>query len=222
MNLNRQTGRFYDVTGSVGVKNTGHSTTYANSNPFLFTGRMVVRTGPQQYEIYDGTVTSCQLPDPDWMLYSGKFMVDMDSKKASAQNSTFKLMNMPVLFLPYVTHPVDTGGRQSGFLIPTPGYSSTKGMILADEYYWAINRSTDLTMGLEYFSLRGWSQSGTFRYRGLGNDFARAHFTALQDRGIVTGGGCGVSELVHVSPGVRAELQPGGVERYSLDRVWRA
>ena len=43
MNLDRQTGRFYDVTGSVGLKNSGHSTTtYANSNPFLFTGRMVV------------------------------------------------------------------------------------------------------------------------------------------------------------------------------------
>jgi LPS-assembly protein len=188
MNLNQQTGRFYDVTGSVGVKNSGHSMTYANSNPFLFTGRMVVRTGPQQYEIYEGTVTSCQLPNPDWMLYSGKFVVDMDSKKAKAQNSTFKLMNMPVLFLPYVTHPVDTGGRQSGFLIPTPGYSSTKGIIFGDEYYWAINRSTDLTVGLEYYSLRGWSQSATFRYRGLGNDFAKAHYTGLQDRGIVTGG----------------------------------
>jgi LPS-assembly protein len=188
MNLNRQTGRFYDVTGSVGVKNTGHGMTYANSNPFLFTGRMVVRTGPQQYEIYDGTVTSCQLPNPDWMLYAGKFLVDMDSKKARAQNSTFRLMNIPVLFLPYVTHPVDTEGRQTGFLIPTPGYSSTKGFIFGDEIYWSINRSTDLTAGAEYFSLRGWSQSGTFRYRGLGNDFARVRFTALQDRGIVTGG----------------------------------
>ncbi|MCU1252409.1 MAG: Organic solvent tolerance protein [Edaphobacter sp.] len=188
MNLIQQTGRFFDVTGSVGVKNSGHSMTYANSNPFLFTGRMVVRTGPQQYEIYDGSLTSCQLPNPDWMLYSGKFLVDMDSKKARAQNSTFKLMNMPLLYLPYVTHPVGTGGRQSGFLIPTPGYSSTKGIIFGEEYYWAINRSTDLTLGAEYFSLRGWSQSGTFRYRGLGNDFARAHYTGLQDRGIVTGG----------------------------------
>jgi LPS-assembly protein len=188
MNLNRQTGRFYDVTGSVGVKSTGHGMTYANTNPFLFTGRMVVRTGPQQYEIYDGTVTSCQLPNPDWMLYSGKFLVDMDSKKAKAQNSTFRLMNIPVLFLPYVTHPVDSEGRQTGFLIPTPGYSSTKGLILGDEMYWAINRSTDLTVGIEYFSLRGWSQSATFRYRGLGNDFARGHYTGLQDRGIVTGG----------------------------------
>jgi len=188
MNLNQQTGRFYDVTGSVGVKNTGHGMTYANSNPFLFTGRMVVRTGPQQYEIYEGTVTSCQLPNPDWMLYSGKFLVDMDSKKAKAQNSTFKLMNIPLLYLPYVTHPVDSEGRQTGFLIPTPGYSSTKGLILGEEMYWAINRSTDLMVGLEYFSLRGWSQSATFRYRGLGNDFARAHYTGLQDRGIVTNG----------------------------------
>ena len=44
---------------------------------------MVVRTGPQEYEIYDGTLTSCQLPNPDWMLSSGKFTVDMDSKKAT-------------------------------------------------------------------------------------------------------------------------------------------
>jgi LPS-assembly protein len=97
-------------------------------------------------------------------------------------------MNIPLLYLPYVTHPVDSGGRQSGFLIPTPGYSSTKGIIFGEEYYWAINRSTDLTVGAEYFSLRGWSQSATFRYRGLGNDFARAHYTGLQDRGIVTNG----------------------------------
>ncbi len=188
MNLNRQTGTFYDVTGSVGVKNTGRTMTYSSSNPFLFTGRMVVRTGPEEYEIYDGTLTSCQLPNPDWMLSSDKFTVDMSSKEARAQKSTFRLMNVPLLYLPYVTHPVDSGGRQSGFLIPTPGYSSTKGIILGDEYYWAINRSTDLTVGLEYFSLRGWSQSATFRYRGLGNDFARAHYTGLQDRGIVING----------------------------------
>ncbi len=188
MNLNKQTGTFYDVTGSVGVKNTGRSMTYSSSNPFLFTGRMVVRTGPEEYEIYDGTLTSCQLPNPDWMLSSDKFTVDMANKKAWAQKSTFRLMNVPLLYLPYVTHPVDSGGRQSGFLIPTPGYSSTKGIIFGEEYYWAINRSTDLTVGSEYFSLRGWSQSATFRYRGLGNDFARAHYTGLQDRGIMING----------------------------------
>jgi LPS-assembly protein len=188
MNLDRQTGRFYDVSGSVGLKNSGHGMTYANSNPFLFTGRLVVRTGPQEYEIYDGTLTTCQLPDPDWMLYAGKFMVDMDNKKAKAQNSVFKIMNIPLLYLPYVTQPVDAEGRQSGFEIPTPGYSSTKGFIFGEEFYWAINRSTDLTVGAQYYSLRGWEQSASFRYRGLGNDMAKARYTGLLDRGITTDG----------------------------------
>jgi LPS-assembly protein len=189
MNLTAQTARFYDVTGSVGLKNAGHSlTTYANSNPFLFTGRMVVRTGPEEYEIYDGTLTTCQLPDPDWMLYSGKFTANMDSRKARAQKSVFRLMNVPLLFLPYVTQPLDAGQRQSGFMIPVPGYSSTKGFTFGEQYYWAINRSTDLMVGAQYYSLRGWEQSASFRYRGLGNDFAKAHYSGLLDRGIVTNG----------------------------------
>ena len=76
INLNKQTGRFYDVSGSVGLKNSGHKMMYANGHPFLFTGRVVVKTGPQEYEVYDGTVTSCQLQHPDWLLYAGKFKVN--------------------------------------------------------------------------------------------------------------------------------------------------
>ncbi len=186
MNLNRQTATFYDVTGSVGLKGAGRAMVYASSNPFLFTGRMVVRTGPQTYEIYDGTLTTCQLPRPDWMLYSGKFAVD--SEKAKAQNSVFRLMNVPILFLPYVTHPMEAGERQSGILIPAISYSSSKGFILGEQYYWAINRSTDVTVGAQYYSLRGWEQSASFRYRGLGNNFAKAKYSGLLDRGIVTNG----------------------------------
>jgi LPS-assembly protein len=187
MNLKAQTGRFYDVTGSVGLKNPGaHTMTYANSNPFLFTGRIVVRTGPQAYEIYDGTLTSCQLPHPDWMFSAGKFTVD--SEKAKAQNSVFRLMNIPVLFMPYVTHPVDAEMRQSGILIPEIENSSTKGFVFGDQFYWAINRNTDVTAGAQYYSLRGWEQSGMFRYRGSGLDFVKSRFSALQDRGIIQNG----------------------------------
>jgi LPS-assembly protein len=188
MNMRDQTARFYDVVGSVGLKNPAHTMTYANSNPFLFTGRMVVRTGPQAYEIYDGTLTTCELPNPDWMLYADKFVVD--SEKAKAQKSTFRLLNVPVLFLPYVTHPVDSEQRQSGFLIPQLPitHSSTKGWVTGEQIYWAINRSMDLTVGAQYYSLRGWEQSGMFRYRGLGNDFAKARYSGLLDRGITTNG----------------------------------
>ncbi|HEY6413291.1 MAG TPA: LPS assembly protein LptD [Edaphobacter sp.] len=186
MNLRKQTGRFYDVVGSVGLKNSGKRMVYASGNPFLFTGRMVVKTAPRSYEVYDGTVTSCQLPDPDWILSAAKFTVDND--KASAKNSVFHLVNMPLLYLPYVTHAVDSESRQSGLLIPVLGQSSTKGFILGEQIYWAINRSADLTVGAQYYSLRGWEQSGTFRYRGLGNNFVRAHYNGLLDRGYYSNG----------------------------------
>ncbi len=181
LNLKAQTGRFYDVTGSVGVKQApGRRAVYVSSNPFLFTGRMVVKTGPEEYQVYDGTVTSCQLPHPDWLLSAGEFT--LDHERARARNSVFHLLNVPLLYLPYVTHPVNTTERQSGILIPVIGQSSTKGLVLGEQLYWAINRSSDLTLGAEYFSLRGWSESATFRYRGWGDNFVRAHYNGLLDR----------------------------------------
>ena len=186
LNLNAQTGEFFDVTGSVGIVPSKSRMVYANGNPFLFTGRRVVKRGAQAYDIYDGTVTSCQMPKPDWLLSAGRFSVA--NGKASAKGSVFRLLNVPLLYLPYVTHAVDAEDRQSGFMLPVLGNSSTKGIVLGEEFYLAINRSTDLTVGLQFFSLRGWLQTATLRFKGLGDDFVAGQYTGLQDRGINLGG----------------------------------
>lgn len=182
LNIRTATGRFYDVSGSVGMSPSvvRHRMVYTTDSPFLFTGRLVVKSGPQNYDVYDGTVTSCQLPHPDWLLASAH--ISVAPEKASAHNSTFRLLNVPILFLPYVTHPIDGEARQSGFVIPTFGYSSTRGVYFGEEFYLAINRSTDLTVGAEYFSLRGFSQMVAFRYRGHGADFLTIRYNGLLDR----------------------------------------
>ncbi len=190
-NLRSGQGSFYNVVGSVGL----HTSTtlaakrsgYVTSNPFLFQGRLVVKNGPANYVIYDGSVTSCLLTRPDWILTSHKFI--LADGKAHASNSTFKLLGIPILFLPYVSHPTDTNGRQSGLLIPVLGDSSSKGIILGEQIYFALGRSMDATIGTIYYSARGFSESGTFRYRGPANDFLNAHFSALQDRGYTPTGG---------------------------------
>ncbi len=180
LNVKSETGRFYDVTGSVGMRGSGKRLVYASSNPFLFSGRLVVKTGPREYEVFDGTVTSCRLPRPDWLLSAGEFSVDGD--RARARNSVFHLLNVPLMYLPYVTHPLDEEARQSGFLIPVIGQSSTKGLILGEQIYFAINRSSDLTVGAEYYSMRGWAQMANYRYRGRGDDFIQARYSGLLDR----------------------------------------
>ncbi len=182
VNLKTQTGRFYDVTGSVGVKTSGKRLTYVTANPFLFTGREVVKTGEATYEVHDGTVTSCRLPHPDWLFSAGLFSVD--EEKARGKNSVFRLLNVPLVYLPYVSHPIDSETRQTGVLIPIIGQSSTKGLVLGEQIYFALSRSTDLTVGTEYFSLRGWMDDVTFRHRGRGDDMIQAHYTQLFDRGI--------------------------------------
>jgi len=193
-NMREGTGRFYDVTGSVGLGNSsnagGHQPGYRSPNPFLFSGREVVKTGPVNYDVYYGSVTSCLLPHPDWQLFSNHFTVDGNEAKGS--NSVFRLLGIPLLYLPYVSHPTNADDRQSGLLIPVMGYSSasqntgSKGLTIGEQGYLTLGRSADLTVGTLYYSLRGWSENGTVRYRGPGDDFFTAHFSALEDRGFVS------------------------------------
>ena len=181
-NLHTGTGVLYDVVGSVGVKTLQHSATpvYTTGNPFLFTGHIVRKTGPRDYEIEDGSVTSCQLPRPDWLLSAAR--IDMNADKARARNSTFRVLNVPIFYLPYVTHPVDSEQRQSGLLPPTIGQSNTKGLVLGEQVYLALGRSTDLTLCADYYSSIGFAQNATFRYRGNGLDLANFHYTGVLDR----------------------------------------
>jgi LPS-assembly protein len=184
LNFDLETGRFENVTGSVGRQPSAskRKLLYTTANPFLFTGRILIKEGPERYQIIGGTMTSCLLPDPDWQIHSSVIRVNYG--QARARNSYFSLLGVPILFLPYVTHPVSTDTRESGLLIPVFGTSSTKGTVIGDSVYLVLNRSTDVTFGTQYFSLRGWSPSGDFRYRGRGEDFASARFTALFDRGL--------------------------------------
>ncbi len=184
-NLKTGNGRFTDVSGSVGVKPaTGGTrrTVYTTSNPFLFTGSLLVKSGPQSYDIYDGTVTSCQLPHPDWLLTSAHFHVA--DGKARGNSSVFHLVSVPVFYLPYVTAPTNAGERQSGFVIPTFSTfdkNGTTGVRLGEQYYLVLGRSADLTVGIEEYTSIGTAQNVTFRLKGYGEDFAHVHYDGLLD-----------------------------------------
>ncbi|MES2391459.1 MAG: hypothetical protein V4555_07450 [Acidobacteriota bacterium] len=214
-NLNNDTGHFFDVHGSValGSANSANSqrATFLSPNPFLFSGRLVIQNGPESYVIYDGSVTSCLLPHPDWQLTAHH--ITLDHGQAHAAGSVFHLLGLPLLYFPYVSHPVNTETRQSGFIIPVIGYSSaskdtgSKGITLGEEFYIVLGRSADLTVGTLYYSLRGFSESGTFRYRGVGDDFFTAHFSSLEDRGFnhevtfATSGGGTVTKNIYTNQG---------------------
>ena len=182
-NLRSETGRFEQVTGTIGLKPRKTRAFLTTSSPFAFTGRLVEKTGPDHYRVIDGTVTTCELPHPKWRFYARKVVVEVGGN-ASIYHTNFRIEGVPVLYLPFATHPVEKQPRQSGFLIPNIGRSSTRGDTLGESFFWKINRSMDLHAGTEYFSRRGWAPGGEFRARPGDSSFVDLTLFSVLDRGI--------------------------------------
>ncbi len=176
------TARFYQVVGSFGVRRLGQSRIYTTPDPFIFTGRILLQTGENSFRIVDGSMTSCRLPKPDWHFLAHS--IEIQDQTATMRDSVFEYFHLPLLYIPWLKHSTQTSGRSSGLLLPIFADSSVKGIVLGDEYYWAINRSADATVGLEYWSNRGWAPNGNFRYKGRGLDAFNLRWDALFDRGI--------------------------------------
>lgn len=138
----------------------------------------------------------------------------MKNDKATTRNSFFKVLGVPVLYLPYLSHPVEVTGRQSGFLIPVISNSTIRGLTLGEQVYFALNRSMDMVLGTEYYSKRGFAPNGDFRYKGPGLDHFTVRWNALFDRGVrvqpsnelVNQGGADISAIgrVDLTPATRA------------------
>ncbi|MBZ5600445.1 MAG: LPS assembly protein LptD [Acidobacteriia bacterium] len=182
-NIRTETGTFENVVGTIGMRVRGKSLILTSSNPFAFTGKKVVKTGPDHYVVYDGTVTSCELPHPKWEFKAHKVLVDVGGN-ATIYRSTFRIKGIPIVYFPFATHPVERLARQSGFLMPSFGQSSRKGTILGESVYWAISPSMDARVGAEYYSSRGWSQQGEFRAEPSEHSFVDLNYFGVLDRGI--------------------------------------
>ncbi len=211
MRLDTHTARFFDVDGSLGIRRSGTTVVYSTPNPFLFHGRVLVQNGEGNYRIIDGSMTNCRLPHPDWQLIS--HAISVANGEASTSNTLFKLLGIPVFYLPYLRHPVNDNGRVSGLLIPVVSSgSSIRGYTFGEQVYWAINRSMDMVVGAEYFSKRGFAPDGDFRYKGAGLDNLTVRWNALLDRGI--------AQEVTTGPqaGTTTRVNQGGVDILAMGR----
>jgi len=182
-NVQNETARFEDAVGSVGFRLKGRRTALTTTNPFFFSGRVVEKLGPDHYVVTDGTVTTCELPRPKWEFAAHRVNIEVGGH-ATIYHSTFRLEGLPIWYFPFATHPLQKNPRESGFLIPSVGKSSTRGYTVGDSIFWAINRSMDLLAGTEYFSKRGWAPDAEFRARPSDNSFVDFTYYSVFDRGL--------------------------------------
>ncbi|HVI79705.1 MAG TPA: hypothetical protein VM715_16350, partial [Candidatus Acidoferrum sp.] len=60
-NITSATGKFYDVSGTTGLKLGSRRAILTTSSPFTFSGKEVDKLASNRFRVYHGTVTSCEL-----------------------------------------------------------------------------------------------------------------------------------------------------------------
>ena len=152
-NTDEESGKFYNIRGQTIPHLTARPGVLTTTSPFFFQGDWAERSG-DLYILHDGFVTNCKMPSPWWRMKGPRFVIQ-PGEKALAYHTVFLLGGVPLFFAPYFYHSLEAEPRKSGFLLPNIGNSSKGGFLLGAGYYWAINRSHDLTYRVLAYTSRG-------------------------------------------------------------------
>jgi LPS-assembly protein len=109
------------------------------------------------------TYSTCDISDQAWAFSARDMDLDQDEGIGRAHDAVFRIHNVPVFWLPYMRFPLDDR-RLSGFLYPTIGYGSRRGLDLTIPYYFNISPSYDATLSPRLMTERGAMLGGQFRY----------------------------------------------------------
>lgn len=149
-----------------------------------FTAARIEKIGPKKYVLTDATFTTCVQPSRRWQVISSKMSFTVD-RYAIMRNARLEVKDVPLLYLPVFYYPIQEDDRATGFLMPGYGVGNRRGFTLSNAFFWAINRSQDLTLFHDWFSKSGQGVGAEYRY--VGNDGANGDLRVhvINERAIV-------------------------------------
>jgi LPS-assembly protein len=121
------------------------------------------RLGEGVYHVARGVFTTCDTDPPTWSFRIGSGTVDLENRLIG-QNASFLVSRVPLIpWIPFFAASVRQD-RETGFLFPTVGTSSTKGIFGELPFFWAISDSQDLTLSVLDYEKRGFGGRAEYRY----------------------------------------------------------
>ncbi len=89
---------------------------------------------------------------PPWSIRASEMLHDNKKKTIYYDNALIKVYNIPIFYLPKLSHPDPSVDRRSGFL--PPSFSDTKnlGTGVSIPYFWAINHDKNFTLTNKIFA----------------------------------------------------------------------
>src|ERR1700751_6440887 len=167
-NFTTGAGTFTNVRGNIKILRRPNPMVLVSANPLYFEARQVERYNDNVFVVHQAWITVCDQQRPTWQMYAPRAKIRLN-KSVALVNANFRLFKVPLIWMPYATAPAGQKIRQSGFLLPDIGNSSTKGYVFGDAYYWAPTTWADATIGSQDFTKRGSSQRAEIRLRPFEN-----------------------------------------------------
>ena len=129
---------------------------------YYITGKNIKKLGPGEYDVEEASLTTCDAETAAWLIRCKKVHIK-EGGYGVVDDAVFAIKDVPVMYLPKGVFPVNTR-RQTGFLLPGIGYSDDEGLITKNAFFWAINRSSDLTLYPQTYAKRGIRFGAKYRY----------------------------------------------------------
>ncbi|MBV9558118.1 MAG: LPS-assembly protein LptD, partial [Pseudolabrys sp.] len=136
------------------------------------------RTGGN-FTVFDsGVYTACQACKDDpkkpplWQVKAARIIHDQGEKMMYFEDAHLEFFGTPLAYMPYFSAPDPTVKRKTGFLVPTPGFSTIYGASLEIPYYWALAPDYDATFSPVLTSRQGPMMQGEFRQRTSTGSYA--------------------------------------------------
>ena len=106
---------------------------------------------------------------PGWKLKAKKIYQDSDSKTIHYDHAKIYLFNLPIIYMPYFSHPDPSVNKRSGFLMPTIETDNNLGEKFSIPYFFNIAGNRDVTF--------------TPNFQSQANNFYSIHYRELNDFG---------------------------------------
>lgn len=180
-NIETGKGWFSNGVGYLHPKAHNRPRVLKTENPFYIWGEKVDRLDEDTYTVDHGSMTTCDCAKDGWLLSVKQARVTIGDNLVG-HDVVFRFLGVPIFYFPVIADSIARRPRHTGFLLPHIGTSSQKGFIVGEGFFWAINPSADLTLGVEEYSSRGLAERGSFRATPSQNAAFNVDFFGVNDK----------------------------------------
>ena len=128
-------------------------------------GNRIYRDEPNIYHVTSSQYTSCDLDHPHYSFYSDNMKM-IPGDRIIARPLILKILDFPVIGIPFAVLPNKSGSRHSGWIMPSFGFDNTNGTIMNGlGYYWAPNDYMDSKLLINFSDRIGFWVNNKINYK---------------------------------------------------------